>query len=253
MNRPVAAIAVGLLVPLFLAPLAQGQLRRPGIFTVKREDPNKSNLIREQGAIYLEGMVAQEVKVRITQAGPAYANLTGQRWLGNILANQEATLLAVSDRAYRIRARAQQGQIAGWVSKAIVSGLPDDFEDKLIQYHERYVLVRQLIENEQVALGMTVDEVIASIGPPDTRSSHLDAAGRTDTLEFISYERVPQTVVTYDRFGLPVPATRYIEVESGRVTIEFTDNLASAITETEGLNFNGGRPYVQVPAWCPLF
>lgn len=252
-NQPrIVAVAL-VLGTLMVSDFLYGQLRRPGIVRITREDPNKSNLLPEKGAVYLEGMVEQELKVRVTQAGPAYSNLSAQTWLGNVFANQNAVLLAVSDRAYRIRARAKQGQIAGWVSKAIISGIPEGFEEKLVLYHQRYEMVKKLIDNEQVALGMTTDEVIASIGPPDKKTSQLDAGGRKDTFEFISYTRTPQTVIIRDRFGFPTTGTRYVEVESGRVTIEFTDNLVSSITESEGLNFNQGVPYVTVPTYYPLF
>ena len=46
---------------------SQAQLRRPGIITVKHEDRNKSNLIPEKGAVYLEGLVVQDVKIHITK------------------------------------------------------------------------------------------------------------------------------------------------------------------------------------------
>ena len=252
MNKSInPALAVSLAFFIFLP--AQAQLRRPGIVTIKHEDRNKSNLIQEKGAIYLEEMVAQEIKVRVTKVGPAYSTLQAKRWLGNVFGNQNAVLLAVSDKAYRIRARAQQGQIAGWVSKSIISGLPDGFEDKLVAFHKRYEMVKQLIDKKQVALGMTPQEVIASIGPPDSKTSHLDAKGRKDVYEFVSYTRMPQNYVTYDAFGQPVNATRYVEVVTGRVTIEFANNLVSSITESEGLNFNNGVPFDQVPPFLPLF
>ncbi len=230
-----------------------GQLRRPGIITIKHEDRNKSKLIPEKGAVYLEGLVSQELKVQINQAGPAYSDVNGKRWIGNVNPNQVAVLLAVSDRAYRVKAQAQQGQIAGWVSKGIITGVPDGFEEKLVKYHERYEIVRQLIDNKQVALGMSTDEVIASIGPPDAKSSHLDANSRLDTFEFISYTRTPQEYVVYNNFGIPTIGTRYVEVESGRVTINFTNNLVSSISETAGLNFNQGVPLNNVPPFFPLF
>ncbi|MDF1853220.1 MAG: hypothetical protein P1U85_20445 [Verrucomicrobiales bacterium] len=230
---------------------AFSQLRRPGFVTVEREDRTKSRLNREEGAIYLDGMVTNEVKVRIDKTAPAYSNLTGDRWLGNLFDKQNAVLLAVSDRAYRVRGKAKQGQIAGWVSKAAVSGLPADFEKKLKEFHERYVIVEKLIENKQVALGMTVEEVIASIGPPDKRSSKITQTGRTDTLEFISYERVPQTTVVYDSFGRAFPSTQYVEVESGRVVIEFANDAVSSISESEGLEMGEAGGYRIVPP--PIF
>ncbi len=243
---------LALTLPL-IASEAESQLRRPGIVTVERENREKSELVQEEGAVYLEGMVEEEVPVRVTTAAPAYVNLKGERWLGNLLPNQNAVLLAVSDKAYRVRARAKQGQVAGWVSKAAITGLPEGFEENLRQYHERFVIVAELIRNKQIALGMTVAEVTESIGPPDKRNSTVTQAGRTDSLEYISYQRVPQTAMTVNALGQAVPITRYVEVESGRVTVEFANDVVTSISESEGLNFANARLDLTVPPVVFLF
>ncbi len=248
------AFSLGIAAGFLLSTIpADAQLRRPGFAKVKKEDRESSNLVKEDGAIYLEEMMAKEVKVRVTQSTAAYSNLKASRWLGNVNPNQNATLLAVSDKAYRIRAQAKQGQIAGWVSKGAVTGLAPDFEAKLKKFYDRYVIVKELIENEQVALGMTFEEVVASIGPPDLRSASVEASGRVDTLEYVSYERVPQTVMTRDAFGGVVPTTQYVEVENGRVTIELTDNMVTAIRESEGINFAHQGHGVNIPPYIYPF
>ncbi len=232
---------------------SSAQMRRPGVVTVERENRTESRLVREEDAIYLEGMVDGEVAIRITANAPVYANLKGDRWLGNLVPNQDAVLLAVSERAFRVRARAKQGQVAGWVSKAAVGGLPEDFEEKLRKYHERHLVVSELIRNKQVALGMTSGEVVAALGPPDKRHSVVTGEGRYDTLEFISYRRVPQTTTALDAFGQAFITTRYVEVEAGRVTVEFSEDLAVSLSESEGLNFANARLDVTVPPFVFLF
>lgn len=249
MKFPTGPLAV-LAVAAFLLP-ASAQLRRPGIVSVEREDRTTSRLVKEDGAIYLEEMIDNEVFGRTATAAPIYSTLAGDRWLGNLVPGQKAVLLAVSDKAYRVRARAKQGQVAGWVSKAAVEGLPEGFEDNLREFHARWVVVKELIENHQVALGMTVGEVTESIGPPDKRSSRLTAEGRTDILEYISYERVPQSVPGFDAFGRPITRTEYVEVESGRVTIEFAGDTVVSIAETEGIDLTDNGVYRSVPR--PIF
>lgn len=229
------------------------QLRRPGIVKVDREDRTKSELVQEEGAIYLEGMVEGEVLVRVTTSAPVYANLKGERWMGNLVPEQNAVLLAVGEKAYRVRGRAQQGQVAGWISKAAVTGLPEEFEENLRQYHERYLIVSELIENHQIALGMTMAEVMASLGPPDKRNSRLTNEGRSDSLEFVSYKRVPQTTTSLNGLGQPVSVTSYVEVESGRVVVEFSDDVVTTISESEGLNFANARLDVTIPPVVVLF
>jgi len=244
-----------LIIPAFFAGTlsVEAQFRRPGLVTVKREDRSKSDLVKEDGAIYLDGMVDKEVKVHVSKSAPTYSTLTADRWLGNLLANQQAVLLAVSEKAYRVRAKAKQGQVAGWVSKGAIEGLPPGFEEKLTKFYERYQIVQELIDNHQVALGMTVEEVMASIGPPDTRTSSVDTNGRLDTMEYISYQRVPQTVMSYNAFGIPVPTTQYVEVENGRVSIDFSNNMVSAIRESEGIDLSKNGGLVNIPPPVYLF
>lgn len=244
-NLPLPALLLALSLLPFLE--ADAQLRRPGFVTVKREDRSQSNLVKEDGAIYLEEMLEKEVPVRIALAAPAYSTLQADRFLGNMLPNQNGVLLAVSDKAYRVRGKAKQGQIAGWITKSAVQGLDPEFETNLRKCYERYLIVKDLIEKNQVALGMTVDEVIASIGPPDKRGSKVTQEGRTDSLEYISYERVPQTVTTRDALGRLVPVTQYVEVESGRVVIDFIDNTVTSIEESEGVDFGKGGVIVPPP------
>jgi len=247
--RSVPLLWIALSAILSFPAESPAQLRRPGWVTVKREDRNKSELLGEEGAIYLENLLPKEVVVRVTAAVSAYGTLQGDRWLGNLIPDQRAVLLAVSERAYRVRAKAQQGQVAGWVAKSAVAGLPPDFETKLEAYHARYEAVQELIENHQIALGMTLSEVVESVGPPDKRSSKVTADGRVDSLEFISYERVPQTGIAYDSFGRPYTTTQYIEVESGRVTVDFNNDLVTSISESEGIELPAGPVVVPPPVF----
>lgn len=201
-----------------------------------KADREGSSLMQEKGAVYLEGLVDREIKVRVTQAAPIYANLTADRWLGNLFPNQEVTLLAIGEKAYRVRGQAKQGQVAGWVGKAMVEGLSPEWEQNLAKLHERQLLVNDLIDRRQVALGMTLEEVIESLGEPDKRNSRIDKEGRADTFEYIRYQKVPQTQTAFDQFGRPYQAVTYLMIETGKATIAFEKGVVASIEESEGLN-----------------
>lgn len=248
--RLLSVLLVFLVLP---APILRSQISRPGNGAAEPGLRVKSNLPKEEGAIYLEEMVEGEVAVRIATAAPVYTNLQGARWLGNLLPSQNAVLLAVSERAYRVRAQAKQGQVAGWVAKAAVTGLPPDFEENLKLFHERYLIVSDLIAHKQIALGMTVAEVTAAIGAPNQRQSTVDGEGRRDLLEYVTYERVPQTFTTVDPLGRPVSATRYVEVEVGRISVTFADDAVVSISESEGFNYRNARLDLFVPPPVVLF
>ena len=243
---------VGLALLTIGATVSEAQLRSSIPIRKSQADRAPSNLAREDGAIYLEDLVDREVKARVLQAAPIYTSLQADRWLGNLFANQEVTVLAISERAYRVRGKAKQGQVAGWVGKAMIDGITPEMEANLAKLHERHVLVSDLIAQRQVALGMTQDEVMESLGAPSKRNAKVDKEGQTAEFEYITYDRVPQTTAAFDQFGRPFQTVTYLEVETGKVTIGFEKGLVSAIEESEGVNLQNAAIRV-VPAPILLF
>ena len=171
--------------------------------------------------------------------------------MGNLVPGHTATLLAISDKAYRVRARARQGQVAGWVSPKCLQGIDEKMVKNLKKLAERELLVQDLISKKQIAMGMTVGEVERSLGRPDNRSSKVTKEGRKDKVEYITYERVAQTVTRPDQFGRLFQSTVYVKVPVGKLTIEFEDELVSSIEEAEGDNVAG--PITVVPPPIVLF
>ncbi len=215
--------------------VVEAQLR-PIPIRKSKADRETSGLMREDGAVYLEGLVKKEVKVRVTQAAPIYTTLVADRWLGNLFPNQEVTLLAISEKAYRVRGQAKQGQVAGWIGKAMVEGVSTELEQNLTKLHERQLLVNDLIDKQQVALGMTQEEVMESLGAPSKRNAKVDKGGQTSSFEYITYDRVPQATTARDQFGRLVQTVTYLEVETGKVTIGFEKGVVSSIEESEGVD-----------------
>ena len=98
-------------------------------------------------------------------------------------------LQAVSDKAYRIRGMAQQGQVAGWVDPRFLNPLKKDFLANLKQNAARLEQVKALIAKNEVAINMTPEEVQQALGKPDEEDlACRDATGREDMWEFIRYE-----------------------------------------------------------------
>lgn len=211
----------------------------------------KSNLPQEEGGVYLEDLLDKPIQLKVVKPSPVYSSLKGDRWLGNLVPGHTATLLAISDRAYRVRAQARQGQVAGWVSPQALQGIDDKMVKNLKKLAERELLVRDLISKKQIAMGMTMGEVEQALGRPDNRSSKVSKEGRSDKLEYITYERVAQTVTGPDRFGRLVQSTVYVKVPVGKLTIAFEDELVSSIEEAEGDNVAG--PIKVVPPPIVLF
>ncbi len=191
-------------------------------------------VVREPGAIYLEDLVPKPIRVTVTSAAPIFYGADLGRYLGTLPAGQSVELQAVGDGAYRVRGKARQGQVAGWVDPRYVTPLKKEFLTSLRQNAERREAVQALIGRNEIAVNMTPEEVTASLGKPPRTTSRVDANGRQEVWEFVRYERVPQQVGGYDRFGRPATGVVYVKVPVGKLSVVFENNLVSALEQTEG-------------------
>ena len=191
-------------------------------------------LIREPGAVYLEDFVKQPVKLAVLADTSIYFHIDLGRYLGTIRKGQIVELQAVGEKAYRVRARAQQGQVAGWIAADALSPLKQEFIASLRKNAARKIEVDALIEKNEVAVNMTPDEVTRALGKASKKTARLDANGREEVWEFIRYIRVPQEVTAYDQNGRPVRTVTYVKVPNGKLAVTFANDLVSALEQSEG-------------------
>jgi hypothetical protein len=191
-------------------------------------------ILREPGATYLDDFGVKSTKLAVLSDATVYSLLTQGRYLGVIGKGRTVDLLAVSEKGLRIRGMAQQGQVSGWVDAASLTPLKPEFLESLRANAKRKVEVDALIAKNEVGLNMTYDEVAASLGKAQKKTSKLDAGGRKEVWEFIRYTRVPQETTGYDREGHLVRSTVWVKVPAGKLSVTFDNGLVSALEQTEG-------------------
>ena len=102
---------------------------------------------------------------------------------------------AFSDFGCRIRGNAQQG--GGAASGALTTNwnlFPKDYLANLTKSEERRKVVDELIARNEVAIGMTIDEVGRSLGKPQKITNRARSRRNDPQIwEFIKYNLVPQT------------------------------------------------------------
>lgn len=202
---------------------------------------NRSSLqTLEPGTFAVEGMTPKPIALKVQIEAPVYPTSKFQGALGSFAPGTVVTLLAMSDTGYRVRGRARHGDVAGWVHMAEVRSAIPDLNANLKKLYERTKLVDELIQHKQVALGMTSQEVHASMGKPSRKSSKITAAGKEERLEYSIYEQVPQTSTGRNAFGQIVQTVIYIRVEVGTLSLSFKDNVVAEIEETKGNPLGGG-------------
>lgn len=191
-------------------------------------------VVREEGAIYLEDLIPKPVRLATISDTPIYYKIDLGRYLGILKKGQIVDLQAVSDTAYRVRGKADQGQVAGWVDPKFLNPLPKDFLENVRQNAARREEVAALIAKNEVAVNMTPEEVIKALGKPAKKTSHLDAKGRVETWEFVKYDRVPKEVIGRDIDGNLVKSVIYEKVPSKKLAVSFANNLVSSLEQSEG-------------------
>ena len=192
-------------------------------------------VLREKGAIYLEDILAKPVKLNVETEAPIYFDSDMARYLGVLKKGQLVELQAVTDKVFRVKGIAQQGQVAGWVDPKYLGALKPDFLSNLKKAAQRQEDVNALIAHKEIAINMTPQEVTASLGKAGKTTSRLDATGQHEVWEYVKYEEVPQQVNSgYDRFGNVVSSTIYVKVPSGKISVVFENNVVISIEQSEG-------------------
>ncbi|MEI7866009.1 MAG: hypothetical protein WCI38_11615 [Chthoniobacterales bacterium] len=226
-------------------------------------------IVREPGVIYLSDFEAQEPRFKLTAPAPCYFDVDQSRYAGTLRFPQVVTAVAVApDGSFRVRGNAKQGGVAAWIEPHFLEGVPADLVTNLRAADQRQREVEALIARNEVAIGMTLDEVARSLGKPQKKSSSTNRAGTSQIFEYIRYKLVPQTIYTPTyaqtvlginpdprwrletvvvRGGYGVQAsTIYVKVPVGSMKVSFINGIVDAIEESEG-TLVGARASIVVP------
>ena len=207
----------------------------------------RSLLDSDPDVVYLERTMYGPIDLKVIKEAPVYSDKKGARRLGSLKVGQSVRLEAITDKIYRIRRESTRDGIAGWVAPWAFSSTDPEFVTHLKELYERQIQVEALIAANQVAVGMTLDEVALSRGKPTKTSVRKTEKGESGRWEYIDYEEVKNYATRVN------PATGAVyrqlisvtQVEKGRTSVEFVDNVITAIEESE--NQQVGNVRIIVP------
>jgi hypothetical protein len=219
----------------------------PVLLLVGAEALCAAPIIREPGAIYLSDFDAPPMRLKVLGPAPAYFDFNGARYVGALRVPQSVEVQAISDRAYRVKGIAQQGQILGWVDPKYLEPIPAEVLATLRKSEERRQTVEALIAKNEVAIGMTPAEVSRSIGKPQktTRRSSKDSAEQV--WEYVKYATIPQQTNVVGPNGAVTIATTYVQTPVGRLTVKFKDNVVESLDQSEGTILTGNTTTIIAP------
>jgi len=205
-----------------------------------------SPIVREPEAIYLSDFSAQPIQVKLKAATMSYFRPDMQRYAGTLRFPQTVEVQAITDHACRVRGNAQQGQVLAWVPTEALEGLPPELLADLRKAEERRKVVEALIAKNEVAIGMTVEEVARSIGRPQKTTSRVNEEGEEQIWEYIRYKLVPQQTLVNTPTG-PATSVLYVRVPVGTMEVRYRDGLVVALDQTEGTLVGAGSTIVVPP------
>jgi len=215
-----------LLILLSLTLFISAQVRpaKPGTLL------NKTNIVE------VKELSDEKLIFNVEKNSSLYLSRRGANVLTNIVKGEKAELIAFDDRAYRVKIARSNGSVVGWVSPHALSCDDPNFIENFKKVHTRQISVKKLIAENEVAVGMTSEEVIASIGTPTKTSVRRTAEGTTGVYEYLERKSINHYRTQYDRSGRPFQVFSHTTEEiKNQITIEFTNNAISAIEETETL------------------
>lgn len=206
-----------------------------------------SRIDSDPEVVYVEEFSEESIELLAIKAGGVYATKKGQRKLGNLKVDSRVKLVGFTEKAYKVRGEATHSGISGWVSPKVLASKDKDFVENLQRVYKRQMEVRGLIADGDVAIGMNLGEVAASLGEPTKTKVRQTARGQSGQWEFIVYEeqkhyqlvRDPVTGALYNQY------THTTLEETSKLVVEFENDVVTAIEESE--NKGGGRVRVVAP------
>lgn len=222
---------------LFLSAIIIGSIQLIPTADALPSKKKTSLLDNDPDVIYLNQYVAKPIKFLTVDNANIYSSKKGNasRKLGVFKPGSEVTLLAMNATAYRVSGKGKHGKISGWVSPKKLASKDPKFVENLQLLYKRQILIKQLIANKEVAIGMTIKEVSQSLGEPTKKTSKVTKDGKTGQWDFIVYEEQKH----YNYFTDPRSGQTYRKLshitneEKSKISVEFVNNVVTSVTTME--------------------
>ncbi|MCP5537474.1 MAG: hypothetical protein H7A51_14730 [Akkermansiaceae bacterium] len=209
--------------------------------------PKKSLLDNDPDVIYLNEHVKHTITLLVAQPATVYATKKGGRRLGAFNAGTKVELLAMTERAYRVKGQASHAGVIGWVDPKLLASKDKNFIANLKQLYERQILINELIANKDVAIGMTLEEVAKSLGQPTETEVKQTATGESGKWDWVVTEEQKHYRTVIDPYtGNAYRQLSHITTEEkSRTTVEFEQGVVTSVTRKKN---NGPGQVRIVPA-----
>ena len=186
----------------------------------------------EKGVVYVEEFAPKGINLKVEKPGWGYSTNQGGRKRGSLKVGIDVELVSFTEKAYFVRGKRDNGiGVSGWVTPAAFSSKDPKFVEKLKQVHTRQLIVRELIEKKEIAIGMTPEEVSQVHTRPTKTRVKRTAKGQTTVWEFVEYDTVSHFNTVRDPYTGQIfrQLTHTTNEEKYKIVVEFENGYASSI------------------------
>lgn len=168
----------------------------------------------------------------VVKPSTVFATKKGGRRLGAYPVDTKVKLLGMTDKGYMVKGKAKHSMVTGWVSPQNLASTDPKFIKNLKSHYKREMEIRELIAHQEIAIGMTVEEVGRSIGKPTKEESRVTKDGRSGKWEFAKGKEKKHYTNTVDpRTGQVFRRFSHVTFEeTEKLTVEFENDLVTAIS-----------------------
>ena len=209
--------------------------------------PAFAGLAREKGATYIEGFFPSPIRLTLAKSAPIFSTLAGKRSLGTLAAGQKLEVVAVSDRALRVRGTDQGRGVSGWIGRGFVAEPRPNFFADLTRAGARAEAVADLVNARVPATGMTANELYAALGRPHEHTTSIANGITQDTVHYVRTRRVPRSIIRRDAYGHLFESIVYVTTEIDRTTIVLDNGIVTLIQASGSNGFGLRRAPQSVP------
>lgn len=212
--------------------------------------PKKSLLDSDPDVIYLDKHLDRTITLLVAKPAIAYASKKGKnggRRLGIFKAGTKVQLLAMTDKAYRVKGKASHAGVTGWVNPKLLASKDKNFITNLKKLYERQIAVNELVAQKEVAIGMTLDEVRESLGEPTETEIEQTREGTSGKWDYVVTEEQKhyRTVVDPHTGRYFRQVSHVTTEERSRTTVKFKENIVTSVTRKKN---NGPGKVRIIPA-----
>lgn len=177
--------------------------------------------IRYPDVLYLDDAKQPPLTVKTLRRVPITFSRDQSRIIAYLAKGQPVAVLGFGEARYYVEAQIVTGSARGWVDADALESPPEQLLKDLRARRERAAAHRQLIERHEVEIGMTREEVLASLGRPDRKVRIRVPGGDQEQWVYFTYRYLPFYNQYTDAKGEVQTQVTYRRVASGHRSVTF--------------------------------